>query len=118
MNDLLTDLLSLRPQFAAAAQAVIDDWTGDGDDPELGSGGCCDRVTQAMMHVASTNLSDVSLDDGGQEGDDHDWLVVTRGAESCGVDIPADLYERGGGYNWRKRDGVLIQPSDVVIWKL
>ena len=107
-------LESLRPQLAAAAQAVYDDWEGD-DDMTLGYGGICDEVSQAMAGVIVGTLEGVEVDDGGQDGDDHAWLVVSDGTDTVEVDIPPGVYETGGGYNWQKIEGVTIAPQDVVI---
>lgn len=108
--------MALRPRLAAAAQQVYDGWEGDGEDPELGSGGICDEVAEIMGNVISERVSDVEIFDGGQDGDDHAWVIAQRDGEAYGVDIPPGVYESGGGYNWRKRAGVTIQPDHVVVF--
>lgn len=117
-SKLLSDLSSLRQEFAIAAQEVIDGWDGNGDDPDFGSGGCCDLVSQALMNVIVSNFGDIDVEEGGQDGDDHSWVFATRGDEKCGVDIPFNVYEYGGGYNWKKKQGVRVGVDDVAIWKI
>lgn len=105
----------LRPELCAAAQGVYDDWQQDQDgmDEEYGTGGICDRISEAMSDVLVGAGFDV--DEGGQQGDDHAYLI----ASACGfdfiVDIPPRVYERGGGYVWTKRPGVVFAPNDVFI---
>ncbi len=53
--------------------------------------------------------------DGGQDGDDHAYLIVYNDSEAYIVDIPPGVYEEGGGYNWQKKPDVTIQASDVII---
>jgi hypothetical protein len=110
-------LAKLRPQLAAAAQAVVDEWEQDEDgvDEEWGMGGACDRVADAMADIIAKELPEVDVRGGGQDGDDHAFLLVTRHREQYNVDIPANVYEIGGGYRWRKIPGAFITPEDVLI---
>jgi hypothetical protein len=117
---LLVDAVSpprLRPELAAAAQAVVDEWVQDEDD-DLGGGGVCDLVAGAMSAVVAGSLEDVEIVEGGHEGDDHAWLIVVDPNEAVGVDISPDVYETGGGYSWRKREDAMIGPEDVAVWAL
>lgn len=116
-------LLQLRPQLAAAAQEQIDAWQQDeeGFDEELGGGGCCDRVADAMGNVIGDRLENVEIHEGGQDGDDHAFLLVYAieppyaDETAYIVDIPPSVYETGSGYSWRKRDGAQVTAGDVVI---
>lgn len=116
---LVADILALRCRLVVAAQEVLDDWQQDenGLDPDLGTGGPCDRVANAIADVISETLPDVRIQDGGQDGDDHAYTVVSRGTEEVLVDIPAHVYETGSGYCWRKRPGVRIQEADIYVGK-
>lgn len=118
--DLLRKLRALRPQLAAAAQEVVDSWEQDDDglDEELGSGGACDRVADAMSGVISGALPDVQVQEGGQDGDDHAYLVVYDEDEAYAVDVPPGVYETGGGYSWKKVQGAEVGPQDVTISKV
>lgn len=110
-------LMELRPKLAEAAQAVIDAWEQDlnGFDEELGTGGACDRVADAMSLVISEALPDAVLDDGGQDGDDHAFLLVGLAGKVFIVDVPSEVYEVGGGYVWRKLPGARITAEDVLV---
>ena len=114
-NQLLQTLERLRPAFAAAAQSVYDTWELDeeGLDPELGAGGICDSIADAIGHVLVQNGVDYT--DGGHDGDDHAYLVAYNSDESYVVDIPCHIYEQGGGYSWTKVPDVQFEPSDVTI---
>lgn len=116
---LYAELNQLRHQFALAAQKVVDEWEQDEDgmDEVLGSGGPCDLVAQALSHVVSQHI-DAEITDGGQDGDDHAFIVVYNDHEAFGVDIPPSIYETGGGYNWRKKPGAKIDSADIDIWKI
>ena len=116
---LYQQLLSLRPQMAIVAQKVYDDWqpVGEDGDPELSSGGICDQIAQAISGVVCS-LPDVELTDGGQEGDDHAYIIAYNAQEAYAVDIPHQLYERGGGYVWTKVEGVQFVPQHVEIIQL
>jgi hypothetical protein len=115
-RQLLNQLKALRSQMAVAAQGVYDEWTQDeeGFDEAFGGGGICDAIVRELSDIIASNI-DCELDDGGWDGDDHAFLIVSRGSERYWVDIPARVYEQGGGHNWRKIEGVQISPNDVVI---
>ena len=113
---LYTKLMSLRPQMAQAAQKVYDSWEGE-DDEELGSGGICDEIAQEIAHVIVSKIAGVDIEDGGWDGDDHAWSIVSLGHERYGADIPPHVYEYGGGYHWTKRTNVHFSPHDVEIFE-
>lgn len=124
MQPLRAALEAHRPQLAAAAQQILDAWEVDEDgyDEEFGTGGACDAISHAFsehlgfLYVdAAGRTRHPNIVDGGQDGDDHAWLVVFDEHEIYAVDLPAGVYEVGGGYNWTKRAGVRIRPSDIVI---
>lgn len=117
---LAAELTLLAPQLAQAAQAVYNAWEQDeeGDDPDLGSGGICDRVSEALQEVIDRAMPHVLFVDGGQDGDDHAFPIVLTETEACAVDMPPGVYERGGGYNWKKIPNVTIKASDITIFAL
>lgn len=116
-NGLKEEINSLKPLMAAAAQEIYDSWEGE-DDPELGSGGICDMISNAIGSILASNIDNLEIAEGGQDGDDHAFIVASRDNENYIVDIPYWIYESGGGYSWKKKLGVKIKPSDVVVEKL
>lgn len=117
---LYQQLMALRPRMAFAAQKVYNSWeqNEEGIDEELGGGGICDQVSQAIADVIVSSIRNADTAEGGQEGDDHSWLVVYNQQEAYGVDIPCHIYERGGGYSWQKLQGVHFSPNDISIWEV
>lgn len=101
----ISDLKLLIPSFVRVAQEIYDDW-----DEEDGSGGICDLIVDHWMGLF--DQFDVELEVGGHDGDDHAWLLVDG---KFWVDIDPRTYETGGGYNWKKIEGVKFSPSDVQI---
>lgn len=117
-GQLYQQLFVLRPQMARAAQEIYNDWEQDdeGLDFQFGGGGICDQVSQAISSVISEHIPEVDTVDGGQEGDDHSWIIVYNQIEAYHVDIPPGIYERGNGYKWQKIPNVIIQPNHVEIF--
>lgn len=117
---LYQQLMALRPQMAFAAQKIYNEWeqNEEGMDAELGGGGICDEVSNAISDVVYRNLRNAEITEGGHEGDDHSWLIVHNQQEAYGVDISCHIYERGGGYSWQKLQGVHFSPDDISIWEV
>lgn len=109
-------LKTLRPQIAAAAQRVYNDWAQDeeGFDEELGEGGICHLIADEVAGLLSQEGFDAATVSA-QVGDQHVWVVVKTDSGVYLVDIPPSVYETGGGYRWRKRPGVEFAVDDVVI---
>ncbi len=109
---------SYIPALLAAAQGVYDAWEQDenGEDPELGTGGICDRIAEALGGVLAEH--GYATAEGTPQGDEHANVVASADGISWLVDIPAHLYERGAGYNWRKLPGVKFRPENLSIEKL
>ena len=109
------DLMEARAEIAKSAQSVVDEWVQDKDgmDNVYGAGGPCDEIARAIGSILAGKGYDI--DDGGQEGDDHAFVIASRDSRSFIVDIPSQVYETGGGYVWRKREGISILPQYVII---
>ncbi len=105
----------LRPQIAAAAQAIYDDWNRHPDDHDFEGDGICDEVSETIVGVVMEAIPDVETREGGWPGDDHAYPIFWDDKTAYAVDIPAYVYETGGGYRWKKRKGVTITADDVVI---
>lgn len=114
---LLKRIYDIRSQLAGVAQGVYDEWEQDEDgfSEEHGYGGICDVIAESMGGWISSMMDGVEIADGGQEGDDHAFIVVLYKREAVLVDIPPHVYERGGGYNWKKKRGVKFNEDHVVV---
>ncbi len=109
--------MKLRSSIALEAQKVYNSWEQDDDgyDYDFGSGGICDQISSAIQFVIYNTLENVECIDGGQDGDDHAYTIVHNNKEAYEVDIPHSLYESGGGYSWKKIEGVVFSQEDVII---
>lgn len=114
-NSFYGSLMSLRPQMAQSAQHIYDQWRMD--DIDFG-GGICDLIASEIGGIIVSNIENAEIIDGGWEGDDHAYVIASNGTEAYSVDIPHDIYEIGGGYNWKKRTGVQFSPDDIMIEKI
>lgn len=112
---LYQQLYSLRPLMAQAAQTVYNEWDQEDEFCDYGDGGICDEIAREIGGIIVQNIAGVELTDGGMDGDDHAYNIVYNDTEAYAVDIPAHVYERGGGYSWQKIPGVTITADDVVI---
>ena len=112
------ELEALRGELSKAANEILDEWEQDVDGVDMiyGSGGCCDAVARAMSSVLSIYGYDTS--DGGQDGDDHAFVVVNDGKRAFAVDINPRVYETGGGYIWKKLEGAHILPKNIEIFEV
>jgi hypothetical protein len=115
-SPLYQQLLGLRSQMAQAAQAIYDQWDqGDEGDMQSGFGGICDEIAQAISGVIVESLAGVDVTEGGQDGDDHAYTIAYNDTEAFAVDIPPQVYERGGGYSWQKIEDVRFDANDILI---
>lgn len=116
MADLQRQIEALRPKFAAAANKILDAWQQDdeGWDEDFGEGGACDAIADAITDILY-EIPGVTVVDGGQPGDDHAYRIVYDDRVAYAVDIPPNVYETGGGYHWRKRANVVVDPDDITI---
>lgn len=113
-------LHSLAPDLAAAAQGVYEGWDQkDGWDDEFGNGGICQEVAAALVGVLNDNGFEHSLSVSAAVGENHVFVVALLPEHGVyEIDIPPSTYEIGGGYVWKKRDGVLMTEGDVVIGRI
>lgn len=111
------DLIGLRHELAEAANAIVNAWQQDSDgvDEIYDRGGICDSISNAMGDILASHGYDFI--EGGQEGDDHSFLIVYDESNAFVVDINPAVYETGSGYAWRKKDGAHIADEDVEIVK-
>lgn len=117
MSKLIDRLMALRGELATVAQKVYDEWDASDPefgDPEVGFGGICQNIAEALADAMQQHGFDIRIFDA-QMGEQHVWTGVRHGDEAYHVDIPPGTYETGGGYNWKKIPGVTFTPDDIVI---
>src|SRR5208282_364562 len=132
--DLGAQLKAIAPQLAIAAQKVYDQWDASDEtygDPEVGFGGICHVIVDAMADVVSRNIPNASVSSFSHDmGEVHVSLSVwiepaenpeeddmDERVELFDVDIPPYTYETGGGYNWKKIPDVTFDASDIVFYR-
>lgn len=111
---------ALAPALAAAAQAVYDGWEqgADGLDPELGAGGICHEIADAFMPILCGAGVGHCLTMQAGVGENHVYALALLSDGVYEIDIPARVYETGGGYAWLKRPGVTIGADDVTVFRV
>lgn len=113
---LLNHLESLKPQFAAAAQKVYDDWQQDDEYDEYGGGGICQDIAEEIAHVINQNLPEINVGTVSSAcGEQHVWVILHNDLEGYSVDIPYYIYEKGSGYTWKKIQKVKFLPDHIQI---
>jgi hypothetical protein len=115
--NLAQQLNQLRPAMAVAAQQVYDQW--DQSDPEnddLGGGGICQDIAEAIAGAIGSVIPDVEAFSISYEiGDQHVATIAMDDKEAYTVDISPGYYETGGGYNWQKIPDVQFSPDMISI---
>jgi hypothetical protein len=111
-------LEALRPQFAAAAQQVYDQWVQDEYD-DLNGGGICQDVAEAIAGVIHQHIPQVEAGTiSASCGEQHVWVILHNDHEGFSIDVPYHLYEKGGGYSWTKIPGVVFDARDIEIYPM
>jgi len=113
-------ITQLMPKILQVAQHEYDTWEQDenGYNDELGSGGICQDIAEAIsnvLHAAGINCR--TMDSNGM-GEQHVWIVAKFQEGIYEVDISPSVYETGGGYNWKKIPGVKFDSHDVMIHRI
>ena len=109
---------SVKAKLAAAAQKIYDEWKQDaeGYNEELGHGGICHIIADELADVLGNLGIDCSpvCDSSVQ----HVYLVCRFKEGIYMIDIPYYVYERGGGFTWKKLPDIVFDESHVVISRL
>jgi len=117
IKSLKSQLYSLRSKIIEAAQNILDQWSQneEGIDEEFGGGGACGQISNSIIDIICQNIPSVNFTNGEQDGDDHAYPIIYNDERAFIVDIPHYVYERGGGYSWKKIPNVILKENDVVI---
>jgi hypothetical protein len=109
-------LESLIPKMLSAAQEVYDAWDQSDEehgDWQVGFGGICHLIAEAIADVINTAGYDAVTVDSGGMGEQHVWARVKMPDGIYDVDIPYHIYESGGGYNWTKLPNVVFETDHI-----
>jgi hypothetical protein len=123
---LVAKLTAFRPQLAAIAQRIYDEWDAsdeDYGDAEVGFGGICHLIADGWQdllinqgYAATTwthsDVQHVSLMVWEYENEDENGQ-----SEVVDVDLNPYTYETGGGFEWKKIPNVTIDPSDITFYR-
>ena len=109
----------MRTQLAAAAQRVYDDWQVDeeGYDWQVGVGGICHLIADAMTDVLST-YGVWAVSQSCSVGEVHVNVIAQFREGVFVVDINPYNYETGGGYTWKKRPDITFTPDFVTAERI
>ncbi len=89
-----------------------------GYDDELGTGGICQDIADEISTILSSHGIDSTIVNNNGMGDQHVWVVAKLNDGLYEVDIPPHLYERGGGYTWKKLLNIRFTPEFIHISKM
>lgn len=112
---------NLSDSIIAAAQAVYDDWDQDdeGWSDHFGhEGGICDAIAEAICDsLIKAGIDSFTIS--ASVGEQHVWSIAIdrEKKEAVSVDISPYVYETGGGYVWKKRQGVVFDKNVLQIQK-
>lgn len=115
----LAEVQALLPQLCQAAQATYDAWDASDEefgDADVGFGGICQDIADAISGVLGEAGIECATVDSGGMGDQHVWCRVLLNNGIYDVDIAPRVYETGGGYEWKKIQGVVFEPKDVDVY--
>jgi hypothetical protein len=102
------------------AQKEYDEWDAsdeDDGDSEVGFGGICHLIADAMADVLNGKGFEVATVSA-TSGDQHVWVVGKFAEGVYSIDISPYTYEKGSGYSWTKIPNVKLTESDLEVFKL
>jgi hypothetical protein len=117
-RDIPPEIQAVMPDLVRVAQREYDDWQQDaeGYDEEVGSGGICHLIADKMAGVLSDK--NVMCTTVSSSHEVHVYVVVQLPSGVWNVDIRPHVYERGGGYTWKKIPDVSFEEADIDVDRL
>jgi len=113
----LSQLKAQIPKLLKAAQKEYDEWDQSDEtygDPEVGHGGICHLIVDAMIdELTDFDATSLSLD-----SEVHVVGIVKLEEGIFELDIPYSIYEKGGGYTWKKIPNVVFEHNDIYFSKI
>jgi hypothetical protein len=111
----------LLPQIVSAAQKQYDRWEiVDNDEigfqDEFAGGGICHLIADeisGILHSAGIPCQSVS-----SNYEQHVYCVAQCSDGIFEIDVPYHNYETGGGFTWKRIDGIVFDESYVTVSRL
>jgi len=109
----------IKDELAAAAQKEYDDWVQDehGYNDELGHGGICHLIAEKLIDILY-NHKIYRCQTVSSCHEQHIYVVGQFREGIYLIDIPYHLYERGGGFNWKKLPDIKFDADYIAIERL
>lgn len=107
VDDVLHLLKLHTATLTDIAQGVVDGW--DFDD-----GGCCGLIADKIC-CKLDEVEGLAAYPYGEDGGEHEWVVIPTRQGIVTVDIPYEIYETRLGYCRYKPTHNKIQPEDLVV---
>ncbi len=119
LNSIAEITDAIKDEMVNVAQKQYDSWQQDenGEDIELGRGGICHLIADNLIGVLYRHKIE-NVQTVCSTYEQHVYIVGQFKEGVYEIDIPYDVYETGGGYNWTKRPDVEFNRNDIVISRL
>lgn len=114
-------ITSLIPAMISQIQTEYNAWDQSDPefgDPDLGFGGICQNFAEIIADTLNSNGFEAATVSNNGMGEQHVYAIVKMPDGVYDVDIPYCVYETGGGYNWKKKQGVQFSIDDFYISKI
>jgi hypothetical protein len=120
--DKLPSIKSIKPLLKTiiqAAQNEYDSWGQDEDgiDLELGEGGLCQDIADAISNILNSNGID-ACGVGQSVGEQHVFVIAKFKEGVFDIDIAPSHYEFGSGYRWKKKPNVIFSIGMITVQKI
>lgn len=101
-------------KVAEIAQKVYDQW--DENEDEYAGGGICHLIAEDVAnHLNDQGIEAQTVSSNFEQ---HVYVVAPLKDGVYVIDIHPSVYETGGGYSWKKIQGVKIDKSDVTVSRI
>lgn len=114
----IKEIIKLKNDFVEAAQKVYDNWNQDDEYDDLNGGGICHLIADKIVDVLYDKFNNIQATTVSSSHEVHVYVVVAVEEGIYLIDIPYSIYERGGGYSWKKIPDVKFDKDDIIIKKI
>lgn len=111
-NRMLQELEASREDFVREAQEQYNDWPVPQFNNEPGEGGLAEQIADTLEWAVKHYT--FGYGEVHQQGDDY-VIDCSSSRGSARLSIPSGVFEERVGEQWRRKEGVTIQPQDIKI---